>query len=157
MLQDAPRLIIDSAHNPQSARVLAGELTRLAEGPSWTLVFGCMADKDINGMLVSLLPAANRVILTKAQHPRAMPVDGLLEYVRAGWPDFSAVSARQTVSEALAVALEGASERDNICVAGSLAVAGEAMAAWERLSASPDEYHGRPIVPTDHPASMLEI
>jgi len=157
MLQDAPRLIVDSAHNPQSARVLAGELARLTPGPSWTLVFGCMADKDVNGMLVSLLPTANRVILTQAQHPRAMPARGLLEYVRAGWPDIGAVSVRQTVSEALALALEGASERDNICVAGSLAVAGEATAAWERQSAPPDESYHQSMAPSDYPVNMLEV
>jgi hypothetical protein len=85
-----------------------------------------------------------------------MPVDELRERVRAGWLDFSAVSARQRVSEALALALEETSESDNICVAGSLAVVGEAMAAWERLSASPEETHQQAVAPEDRPVSTFE-
>jgi dihydrofolate synthase/folylpolyglutamate synthase len=135
VLSSEPLLIVDSAHNPQSAGVLANELRWLAEDPTWTLVFGCMADKDVDGILAALLPSANRVILTQAAHPRAMSVDRLRGRVDSQRPKANTViTSGPTVAEALNMALSGASIQDRICVTGSLAVAGEAIVSWERLS-----------------------
>ena len=69
-------VLLDAAHNPAGARVLAAYLER--EG--WagaTLVFGAMADKDVAGMLGPLAPLAGRIICTTAPSRRAAPAADL--------------------------------------------------------------------------------
>lgn len=135
-LNPEPLLIVDSAHNPESARTLARELRWLCDGPRWTLVFGCMADKDVAGMLEALLPLTARAFLAQADHPRAMAVEPLAEQAHAVAPALSVTKAN-SVAEVLERALHSAGKQGRICVAGSLAVAGEAIAAWESLKSAP--------------------
>ncbi len=51
----AGELIIDVAHNPQAARVLADWLAQQSDQPSLA-VFGALSDKDVAGMLQPLQP-----------------------------------------------------------------------------------------------------
>jgi len=69
-------VLLDAAHNPAGARVLAAYLHELG----WTdvtLVFGAMRDKDVEGMLAALLPLCDRVICTAAPGERALAASEL--------------------------------------------------------------------------------
>jgi dihydrofolate synthase/folylpolyglutamate synthase len=142
-------VLLDSAHNTYSAQMLADALRHLTGRERLTLVFGCMADKDVDGMLRALLPVARRVILTQAKHPRAAPASDLLARARrliGGQGDYPVLRAAPDVMSALHAALEAASPDDVICVAGSLSVAGEARTAvlgpltgWIRESGKEDD------------------
>jgi dihydrofolate synthase/folylpolyglutamate synthase len=128
----APLVLLDSAHNAYSAQVLADALRHISGRERLTLVFGCMADKDVDGMLRALLTVARRVILTQASNPRAVPASDLLaraQRIVGGQADWPALSAASDVLSALQAALEDAAPDDVICVAGSLSVAGEARTA----------------------------
>jgi dihydrofolate synthase/folylpolyglutamate synthase len=126
-----PRVILDSAHNPYSMRRLVGALKALLGDRKVTFVFGCMGDKDIDGMLKALLPIASRLILTRADHPRAAEVDALREHtlsLTAGAKKVDTgpvVEAASGVENAVRLALEGITANDALCIAGSLSVAGE--------------------------------
>jgi dihydrofolate synthase / folylpolyglutamate synthase len=63
------RLLLDAAHNPDGARVLADFLDRLGEPVD--LLFGVLADKDYTEMLGLLAPRARRIVLTTPASPRA--------------------------------------------------------------------------------------
>jgi dihydrofolate synthase/folylpolyglutamate synthase len=63
------RLLLDAAHNPAGAAVLADFLDRLGEPVD--LLFGVLADKDYAGMLALLAPRARRIVLTTPASPRA--------------------------------------------------------------------------------------
>jgi dihydrofolate synthase/folylpolyglutamate synthase len=63
-------VLIDAAHNPAGARVLAAYL-RDTGWQGITLLFGAMRDKDITGMLEALLPLCRAAIVTTAPGSRA--------------------------------------------------------------------------------------
>ncbi|MCJ7551139.1 MAG: bifunctional folylpolyglutamate synthase/dihydrofolate synthase [Anaerolineae bacterium] len=71
VLSESPRLIVDCAHNPYSAQVLADSLKLWFPDTSWILLYGASNDKDITGMLEALLPISEHVIVTRSYHPRA--------------------------------------------------------------------------------------
>jgi dihydrofolate synthase/folylpolyglutamate synthase len=66
------RVLLDAAHNPDGAEVLAHFLGRLGrqDGPV-DLLFGVLADKDYGEMLPQLAAQARHVVLTRPVSPRA--------------------------------------------------------------------------------------
>ena len=111
-----PRILMDVAHNPVSARALAAGLAHIG----WrdvTVVFGCSRDKDARAMLRTLAPFAGRFILTQAESPRATPAGELARWVRNG-------EVIPNVGRAVDEALRG---RGKVLITGSFYVAGEAL------------------------------
>lgn len=74
-LKDGRRVLLDAAHNPAGAAVLAEFLDRL--GRPVDLLFGVLADKDYEEMLGLLAPRADRIVLTTPASPRAKPPEEL--------------------------------------------------------------------------------
>ena len=69
-------MILDAAHNPAGAMVLAAHLRQIG----WngiTAVVGVMRDKDVTGMLDALLPCCASLICTTPPSPRALPAASL--------------------------------------------------------------------------------
>lgn len=65
-----PWIVLDGAHNVDSARRLKEAVGKLFPGHPVTLMLGITKDKDIAGIMKVLLPIARNVILTRANHPR---------------------------------------------------------------------------------------
>jgi dihydrofolate synthase/folylpolyglutamate synthase len=129
VLSRAPFLVVDGAHNADSAHKLAVALRKYFQYDRLFLIFGASLEKDVDGMLRELLPLVHRVIVTQAQHPRATAVQPLREELLArGYEPLSSDS----VAEALDCALRLAQERDLICATGSLFVVAEVREAWAR-------------------------
>jgi dihydrofolate synthase/folylpolyglutamate synthase len=129
---------LDSAHNTYSMGKLVEALKTLAGNRPITFVFGCMADKDIEGMLDAMLLVARRVIFTQAELARAASAQDLLalaaHIVAEGWQgegDRPDLLALPTIAESVAYALAHTPPGEAICVAGSLAVAGAARTALQ--------------------------
>jgi dihydrofolate synthase/folylpolyglutamate synthase len=133
ILAQHPAVVVDSAHNRDSALKLRIALDDYFPGLPVTLVFGASDDKDVAGMFAELLPRVRRAILTQAVHPRAADPEAVADLARGfGMPTQVVVP----VEAALAKALADASPDEVILAAGSLFVAGEVLAAWERMHAS---------------------
>jgi dihydrofolate synthase / folylpolyglutamate synthase len=130
ILPSDPVVIIDSAHNRDSALKLRIALDDYFPGQSVTLIFGVSADKDLQGMFAELLPRVDRIIVTQADHPRAAELETLAEHARTYGLKAEAISP---VSDALEFAMETTRGDAVILVAGSLFVAGEVLSAWEKL------------------------
>jgi dihydrofolate synthase/folylpolyglutamate synthase len=64
------RVLLDAAHNADSAAVLARFLKRL--GRPADLLFGVLADKDYREMLGFLVPQVRNAVLTRPANPRAL-------------------------------------------------------------------------------------
>jgi dihydrofolate synthase/folylpolyglutamate synthase len=113
--------LLDAAHNPAGARVLAAYLQETT--PPLPIVFGSMRDKDTSGMLAALAPCASRFVFTQPSNPRAMPaieLEQVLERVAPGAP--------RCVRNEPAVALEAAWHlAPTICVAGSVFLVGDVL------------------------------
>jgi len=121
---EAPRIVLDGAHNPAGAAALAASLRAFLGDDPVTLVLGVSRDKNARAMLESLAPVARRVILTRAQHARAAEPEAL----RAAMPP-GAVTPELARSAAEALALAGrGSATPIVCVAGSLFLVGEVLA-----------------------------
>jgi dihydrofolate synthase/folylpolyglutamate synthase len=127
LLEDRPRLLLDSAHNPAAARRLRQYLDEFCPGPI-TLVFGAMADKDVTGMAAELFPRAATIVLTRVRDPRAATGARM---AKAALGSSKNVIFTETVRQAISWA-RSATPRDGlICVAGSLHLIGEAKRALD--------------------------
>jgi dihydrofolate synthase/folylpolyglutamate synthase len=115
-------LVLDGAHNPAGARALAASLETYFGAAPTTFVVGVLRDKDAAGILRPLLVRARRVVLTAFGSPRAAEPEAL----RALVPPSVPVTVAPSVAEALRAAEPGAAS-PVVCVAGSLALVGEAL------------------------------
>ena len=129
ILQREPPVVIDSAHNRDSALRLRQTLDEYFPDIPVILIFCALEDKDITGMLEELKPRIERVVATHADHPRAPSAEWIAEQVRkVGIP----VEAVAQVSNALEHAVELSPGQNLVLAAGSVAFAGEVSAAWQK-------------------------
>lgn len=118
-----PLVVVDSAHNKDSALRLRLAMDDYLNGKPILLIFGSSEDKDVQGMFSHLLPRVKMVIATKSQHPRAMDPDILVEL--ANQFGKKAV-ATQSIEDAILLANQQAGKDTAILVAGSIFVAAAA-------------------------------
>jgi dihydrofolate synthase/folylpolyglutamate synthase len=125
-----PPVVIDVAHNRESALRLRQTLDTFFPDIPVILLFCTLEDKDISGILAELSARIERVVATQVDHPRAPSVEWIAEQVRkADLP----VEAVTPVAAALDRALELAGEQKLILTTGSVAFAGEVMNAWQKI------------------------
>jgi dihydrofolate synthase/folylpolyglutamate synthase len=127
VVREDPLVIVDGAHNRDSARRLRETLVEYFACDRALFVIGCGSDKDIDGLAEELAPLAARVIAARAYHPRAMAPERIAEAFGRLNVDVEIVdNVPNAVDRALAATLDGSLTL--ICVAGSLFVAAEARA-----------------------------
>lgn len=129
VLRREPPVVIDSAHNRDSARRLRETLDEYFPETPVILIFCALEDKDISGMLEELKPRLESVVATRADHPRAPSAEWTAEQVKKAGIQVEAVAP---VTGALERALELAGTQKLVLAAGSVAFAGEVSAAWRR-------------------------
>ncbi len=122
VLQRAPMLLVDGAHNPAGAATLRRALQEGFPRRRMILIFGVLDDKDYPAMIRRLFPLADWVILTRPHSVRALPLDTLLPVARRFHGD---VELCANPGDALRSALIRAGKEDLVCVAGSLYLVGE--------------------------------
>lgn len=131
ILNREPLLVVDGAHNGDSAQQLASALREFFHHDQWTLIIGISADKDLPAILDALLPIAARVIVTRARSVRAADVETLSRRVAdRGVAPTSTVD----VADALEIALANQSP---IIITGSLFTVADARIAWLKRSGGP--------------------
>jgi len=127
ILQAQPPVVIDCAHNRDSAAKVRQTLQEYFPDRRSILVFGASEDKDIAGMFAELAPVTQRVIATKSFHPRAIDPEKLEEIARTyGLP----VEIVPDVPEALEEALQALTDDTLVLVTGSIFIAAGAREAW---------------------------
>jgi hypothetical protein len=136
-----PSFLFDGAHNPSGARALREYLDEFVRVPL-TLVFGVMRDKDIEEMAQILFPAANRLILTQPDNPRAATVE-MLEHIASRLLNAEKISPASSVSDAIHIAQELTPATGVICVSGSLYLIGEVQAKMGRWQEKVAKKHSR--------------
>jgi dihydrofolate synthase/folylpolyglutamate synthase len=124
ILKHRPWVVVDGAHNGDSARRLKESLSQYFDFDQAILVMGTSGDKDIAGMIAEWAPFFQKVIVTQSHHPRAASASVLIaEFARQGMTG----QVEESTSSALSLALSMAGDRDLVCVTGSLFVVAEAM------------------------------
>jgi dihydrofolate synthase / folylpolyglutamate synthase len=117
-------VVLDGAHNPQGAAVLAETWRGEFRDKKATLVFSAVAAKDIAGILAHVAPLAEIIHLCPVDTPRAETPEALAGYLPAGAPPHV---LHATFDHAFDAALAGGGEGP-LLVAGSLYLVGEARA-----------------------------
>ncbi len=125
-LAGGSEVLLDAAHNPAGARVLASHLREVFPAPV-PLVFAVSADKDARGMLEMLAPVAREVVATMFPGSRAMPASEIAAIAETYLP--GRVRVIPDAADALAAALAASTQ---VCVAGSMFLLG---ALYEQLKA----------------------
>ncbi len=130
LLNREPAVVVDSAHNVDSARRLRIALDDYFPTRRVVLLFGASDDKDIAGMLDALLPRVSRLVATRSTHPRAAAPEKIAAIARErGCP--AAISDDPAPALARALALVGPA--DVLLAAGSLFVAGAVLEEWPAI------------------------
>jgi dihydrofolate synthase / folylpolyglutamate synthase len=101
-----PLVIHDGAHNPAGAAALAEALPELVADRPVVGVMAVLDDKDAAGILGELLPLLNRVVVTRAAHPRSLPQGTLVSLAErlTDAPVEPAPDPRRAVDRARAIA-----------------------------------------------------
>jgi dihydrofolate synthase/folylpolyglutamate synthase len=115
-------VLVDGCHNADGAAALARFVAEAGLAPG--LVFGAMADKDIESMAAALAPAVGPIRLVPAASPRAASPEELLRRFAATRPDARTATGLEVALEELLA--DPACE--TIIIAGSLYLVGEARA-----------------------------
>lgn len=123
----APTVLVDAAHNPHGAHALVEALRASFDFDEWGVVLGVLADKDAAGIVAEIAPIAAHVFATAPDSERAADADAVADLVES-------VELPVTVHADLADAAEAArgwaaaSDRRAVVIAGSVVLAGEALA-----------------------------
>lgn len=127
LVRGGPPVLIDGAHNGDSAQKLAAAIATEVAHERLILILGTSRDKDISAMAAALVPHAAAVVLTRSGHPRAMDIDRMVAEV--GQHLRGPLVVTPDVRTALDAARGLAGPRDLLCVTGSLFVAAAAREA----------------------------
>jgi len=134
VLRRDPPVVVDAAHNRDSARRLMQTLKTYFKDWPVVLVFGASEDKDISGMLAELMQNVDQVIFTRSYHPRAIEPESLVALVQGYGKSAVVVPA---VEDALERALEVAGEDKLVLITGSIFIAAGGRHSWYNRSAHP--------------------
>jgi dihydrofolate synthase / folylpolyglutamate synthase len=118
------RLVIDGAHNPASARILAQTWREEFGDERAVIILAVLRDKNAAAITDALWPIANEFVLPQMRSERALPPNELAEVISSITPSLPC-SVTPSVAEAVSAA-QRTSER--VLITGSLHFAGEALA-----------------------------
>jgi len=116
------RVLLDGAHNEAGAAALRQTLNRSYPRRQLFLIWGNMADKQIQNALLELMELADTVIFTQAESLRSATPAALQAQIPE--PSRARTHCAETVEQALDMATTSAQPEDLICVAGSLYLVG---------------------------------
>jgi len=132
---DQPRVFIDGAHNCASLTALTKAMGAHITYDSCVTIFGCTADKDVEGLLQQIALGADKVIFTKAKgNPRACEPQLLHKQFAELSPKMAQVA--NNIGDAVKLAARAVSREDIILITGSFYMAGEARKHFLDLNAA---------------------
>jgi len=138
VVRRSPTVIVDAAHNPHGAQILA---LALQESFTFDFVVGVvsvMGDKDVVGVLRALEPVLNEVVLTSNGTPRAMPADELYELAEQIFGEdrvHLAPRMSAALDQAIEIADASGSTGIGVVVTGSVVTAAQGRALMGRMEA----------------------
>ena len=115
ILPGKPLVVLDVAHNPQAAGMLAANLLDMPCNGKTIAIFGMLADKDIGGVVSAMQAGIDEWLIVGLNAPRGADIERL----RHALPDRCTVKAFPSVGEARGHACATAAENDRIVVFGS--------------------------------------
>lgn len=128
VLPGRPAVVLDVAHNPQAAGVLAENLGGMGFYPETWAVFGMLSDKDVEGVVALMKGRIDHWLLVDLPGPRGLTAEDLALRMRAAGVEGD-IRCVATPREAYAAAQQEAGEGDRIVAFGSFLTVAEVLAA----------------------------
>ena len=144
VLPGRPTVIYDVAHNPQAAAALAHNLDGMGYFPYTLAIFGAMHDKDIAGIVATMIVRVDRWFMTGLPLARAATAEQLASQLASVASEKDRSDQRVEVrtfanpADAWAAARESAGPDDRIVAFGSFHTVAGVIEARGGLKASPD-------------------
>ena len=123
-IREMPHTIVDAAHNAASIRALMRAIGQNITYDSMVVIFGCSADKDIDGMLGQLQLGADKIIFTNTPTNRSMDPRELL--TRFQEKSHKMAQVEEDLVDAYRTACNCVTREDLICITGSVHLVGDA-------------------------------
>ncbi|MDP1592145.1 MAG: folylpolyglutamate synthase/dihydrofolate synthase family protein [Prosthecobacter sp.] len=127
-----PGVVIDGAHNIDAARVLVQTWREQFQQQRAQVVFGAVAGKDVSGVLREIASVADGWHFTAFGSPRALPAAELSRV----WAGLGLAPRPVAAHASVAEALRAVGGAQPVLIAGSLYLAGEAIALIEDQAAA---------------------
>ncbi|MCT4702375.1 bifunctional tetrahydrofolate synthase/dihydrofolate synthase [Enterobacteriaceae bacterium H20N1] len=124
IISEAPRVILDVAHNPHAAAYLADRLAALSKRGRVLAVIGMLHDKDIAGTLACLSAQVDSWYCAPLEGPRGATAEQLVEHLGSG-------EVHDSVAQAWHAAMAAATENDTVLVCGSFHTVAHVMEALD--------------------------
>ncbi|WP_435952789.1 bifunctional tetrahydrofolate synthase/dihydrofolate synthase [Dryocola sp. BD626] len=124
IISEAPRVILDVAHNPHAAAYLAGRLADLPKRGRVLAVIGMLHDKDIAGTLACLAAQVDSWYCAPLEGPRGATAEQLVEHLGSG-------EIYDSVAQAWHAAMAAATANDTVLVCGSFHTVAHVMEALD--------------------------
>jgi len=125
-----PAMLIDGAHNPMGARVLARHVEAYLPERPRVMLYGVNPDKDVRAMLAVLTPKVDAVVLTQSTFkpvPDFARYVSLVQRIAKRNNMRTVVLARPDTREALATATTIAGPEGGLLLTGSLYLIGDML------------------------------
>jgi dihydrofolate synthase/folylpolyglutamate synthase len=130
VLPGQPQVVLDVAHNPQAAGVLADNLGEMGFAPETWAVFGMLADKDVEGVARCMDARIDHWMPCTLPGPRGLEAGALIGRLRAaGVEEAKIAEGCATPADAYAQARECAAVDDRIVTFGSFLTVADVLAA----------------------------
>lgn len=126
VVNDAPLIIMDGAHNPQAAGALVETVKELCPGQRVHLLIGMSWDKSPESVGRQVGGLCASATCTQSRHPRAMQAAELAKQLAPFCPDMHVMP---DPADAYTYLLNAVAPQDVIVVTGSLFLVGELRAA----------------------------
>jgi dihydrofolate synthase/folylpolyglutamate synthase len=130
VLPGRPTVVLDVAHNPQAARVLADNLGDMGFYPETHAVFGMLKDKDIAGVCAAMKGSFSSWSVADLAVPRGADAETLAHALRDAGVE-GEVQRFGSPRDAYAAARKHSSENDRIVVFGSFHTVADIMQGIE--------------------------
>ena len=127
VLRGGPTILVDAAHNPAGAAVLADAVREAFTFTRLVGIVGVLADKDAEGILGALEPVLDEVVVTRSTSPRAIDPEELAEIAEDVFGD-DRVHRAARLDDAVDIAI-GRAEEGGLVGGGVLATGSITLAA----------------------------
>lgn len=124
IIQKDPMIIIDGAHNTESAKAFVAGLKTITKDTKVVMLISILQDKDYKSILDILKPFAHTIVVTQSASQRALPAEILYDSI-SGLEGYPKVILEADLKVAYKRGLQLAGKDQVLCCLGSLYLVSE--------------------------------